>query len=178
MGKTPQYTKDAVNKYRSKYDFIQIRFDKNLNIKERLSGKGNINDYICGLILSDLESDKNANQDAQETQISQELAADDNSCIEQETSENEANAEDIFSGRVADNLAEWQAIFAAQKAAQDEKEKEIERAHEERRMLEGEQRAEEFREMMRRRRDNQLSVEDQEKEKIRQDTIARAMCEM
>lgn len=52
MGKTPEYTKKAVNNYRDKFDFIQVRFPK--GTRERLAGKGNINDYICGLVLSDL----------------------------------------------------------------------------------------------------------------------------
>lgn len=54
MGKTPEYTKRAVNNYRQNYDFIQIRFDKKEKIREKLADKGNINDYICGLILADL----------------------------------------------------------------------------------------------------------------------------
>lgn len=52
MGKTPEYTKKAVNNYRDKFDFIQVRFPK--GTRERLADKGNINDYICGLVLSDL----------------------------------------------------------------------------------------------------------------------------
>ncbi len=52
MGKTPEYTKKAVNNYRNKFDFIQVRFPK--GTKEKLEEKGNINDYICGLVLSDL----------------------------------------------------------------------------------------------------------------------------
>lgn len=52
MGKTPEYTKKAVNNYRDKFDFIQVRFPK--GTRERLEGKGNVNDYICGLVLSNL----------------------------------------------------------------------------------------------------------------------------
>lgn len=52
MGKTPEYTKKAVNNYREKFDFIQVRFPK--GTRDRLAEKGNINDYICGLVLSDL----------------------------------------------------------------------------------------------------------------------------
>jgi hypothetical protein len=58
MGKIPEYTKKAINNYRDKFDFIQVRFPK--GTRERMSGKGNINDYICGLVLDDLgrESDE------------------------------------------------------------------------------------------------------------------------
>lgn len=52
MGKTPEYTKKAVNNYRDKFDFIQVRFPK--GTRERLADKGNINDYISGLVLADL----------------------------------------------------------------------------------------------------------------------------
>lgn len=54
MAKTPDYVKRAVNNYRDKFDFIQVRLPK--GTKERLADKGNVNDYICGLILNDLES--------------------------------------------------------------------------------------------------------------------------
>lgn len=56
MGKTPEYTKKAVNNYRDKFDFIQVRFPK--GTRERLSDKGNINDYICSLVLADLEGEQ------------------------------------------------------------------------------------------------------------------------
>ena len=52
MGKTPEYTKKAVNNYRDKFDFIQVRFPK--GTRERLERKGNINNYICSLVLCDL----------------------------------------------------------------------------------------------------------------------------
>ncbi len=54
MSKTPEYTKKAVNNYRQKFDLIQIRLPK--GTKERLQDKGNINEYICGLVLADLDS--------------------------------------------------------------------------------------------------------------------------
>ena len=56
MGKTPEYTKKAVNNYREKFDFIQVRFPK--GTRERLEGKGNINEYICNLVLSDLRREQ------------------------------------------------------------------------------------------------------------------------
>lgn len=62
MRKTPSYVKKAVNNYRQNYDFIQVRFSKDLNIREKLADKGNINDYICGLIFADLENEKELEQ--------------------------------------------------------------------------------------------------------------------
>lgn len=106
-------------------------------------------------------------QAAQEPQISPKLSEDDNSCIEQETSENEANSE-------VERLAGIQALIDAKRAEEKAQEEKIQKMREERK----EQQAEEFREMMRKRRSGEPSEEDQEKEQIRQDTIARAMCEL
>lgn len=64
MGKTPEYTKKAVNNYRDKFDFIQVRFPK--GTRERLADKGNINDYICRLVLSDL-GEEAAKEEPQKT---------------------------------------------------------------------------------------------------------------
>lgn len=54
MAKTPEYTKKAVDNYRSKFDFVQIRLPK--GTKEKLKDKGNINDYINSLIMQDLNN--------------------------------------------------------------------------------------------------------------------------
>jgi hypothetical protein len=53
MGKTPEYTKKAVDNYRSKFDFVQIRLPKGM--KEELRSKGSINDYILNLIKVDID---------------------------------------------------------------------------------------------------------------------------
>lgn len=52
MGKTPEYTKKAINNYREKFDFIQVRFPK--GTKERLKDVGNINNYIVKCVLDAL----------------------------------------------------------------------------------------------------------------------------
>lgn len=56
MGKTPEYTKKAINNYRDKFDFIQIRFPK--GTKERLQSAdvGNINDYVVKCVIDKLNS--------------------------------------------------------------------------------------------------------------------------
>ncbi len=55
MGKTPDYVKSAIENYRKRYDFLQIRFPK--GTVERLREKyGNaVNSYISGLVLADME---------------------------------------------------------------------------------------------------------------------------
>lgn len=53
MGKTPEYTKKAINNYREKFDFIQVRFPK--GTKERLKDVGNINNYIVKCVLDALD---------------------------------------------------------------------------------------------------------------------------
>ena len=54
MGKTPEYTKKAINNYREKFDFIQVRFPK--GTKERLKDVGNINNYIVKCVLNSLDA--------------------------------------------------------------------------------------------------------------------------
>lgn len=62
MPKTPEYTKRAVNNYRQKFDFIQVRFPK--GTREKLMGKGNINNYIVECVLNSLDGAENAETDA------------------------------------------------------------------------------------------------------------------
>lgn len=54
MTQTPEYTRRAINNYRDKFDFIHVRFPK--GTRERLEGKGNINDYIVKCVLDSLEN--------------------------------------------------------------------------------------------------------------------------
>lgn len=52
---TPQYTKDAINRYNAKFDRIAVNLPK--GTKERIkktTGKS-CNAYICDLVLEDLE---------------------------------------------------------------------------------------------------------------------------
>lgn len=58
MGKTPEYTKKAINNYREKFDFIQVRFPK--GTKERLKDVGNINNYIVKCVLDALDASQDA----------------------------------------------------------------------------------------------------------------------
>ncbi|EGN31197.1 MULTISPECIES: hypothetical protein [Mediterraneibacter] len=56
MGETPSYTKNAVKKYRSKFDIVQVRFPK--GTREKMSNIENINDYIVKCVLDSLEDEK------------------------------------------------------------------------------------------------------------------------
>ena len=58
MGKTPEYTKKAINNYREKFDFIQVRFPK--GTKGRLKDVGNINNYIVKCVLDALDASQDA----------------------------------------------------------------------------------------------------------------------
>lgn len=54
MGKTPEYTKNAINKYNSKFDRIAVNLP--IGTKDRikeLTGKS-CNAYISALVLADL----------------------------------------------------------------------------------------------------------------------------
>lgn len=54
MGKTPEYTKKAINNYRDKFDFIQIRFPKGTRQRLEATEIGNINDYVVDCVLKSL----------------------------------------------------------------------------------------------------------------------------
>lgn len=54
MGKTPEYTKKAINNYRDKFDFIQIRFPKGTRKRLEAAEIGNINDYVVDCVLKSL----------------------------------------------------------------------------------------------------------------------------
>lgn len=58
MPKTPEYTKRAVNNYREKFDFIQVRFPK--GTKEKLEEVGDKNSFIVNCVLSALDKSENA----------------------------------------------------------------------------------------------------------------------
>ena len=54
--KTPEYTKKAVNKYRDKFDLVQVRFEKDYKtVIQDAIGDMSINDYIVGLVKKDIE---------------------------------------------------------------------------------------------------------------------------
>ena len=53
---TPEYTKRAVNKYRDKFDLVQVRFEKDYKtVIQDTIGNISINDYIVGLVKKDIE---------------------------------------------------------------------------------------------------------------------------
>ena len=57
MAKTPEYTKNAIDTYRNKFDMLQIRLPKETKLKERIKeayGK-DLNSKIIELLESDLE---------------------------------------------------------------------------------------------------------------------------
>lgn len=88
MSKTPEYTKRAVKNYRDKFDFIQIRFPK--GTRERLAEKGNINDYICGLVMADLgeqEESKAPGSGQKSTELQQDLEQSESSLFPEDKGE-------------------------------------------------------------------------------------------
>lgn len=60
MGKTPEYTKRAINNYREKFKMVQIRIDKNYypEIEKQYikSGFNTFSDYVLSLIAQDMNS--------------------------------------------------------------------------------------------------------------------------
>ena len=55
MTPTPEYTKRAVNNYRSKFDVIQLRMPKGTRARIEAKTKETMNAYVNRLISEDLE---------------------------------------------------------------------------------------------------------------------------
>lgn len=53
MGKVPIYTKRAIDKYRKKHYFMQVRFDRSM--KERLEVAGLTAAAVADLVIKELE---------------------------------------------------------------------------------------------------------------------------
>ena len=58
MGKIPEYTKRAIDNYRKKHYFMQLRFDR--DIKERLELAGLTAAEVAVLVLDELERRENS----------------------------------------------------------------------------------------------------------------------
>lgn len=85
MGKTPEYTKKAINNYRDKFDFIQIRFPKGTRQRLEAAEIGNINDYVVDCVLKSLGDIPAETEEIQDSTPDTEAA--DIAPVEPETSE-------------------------------------------------------------------------------------------
>ena len=56
MSKTPDYTKKAINTYRSKFDLVQIRLPKGTKEKIQATGAKSVNDYIVSCVIATLNN--------------------------------------------------------------------------------------------------------------------------
>jgi hypothetical protein len=74
MGKTPEYTKKAINNYRDKFDFIQIRFPKGTRKRLEAAEIGNINDYVVDCVLKSLGDIPAETEEMQDTTPNTEAA--------------------------------------------------------------------------------------------------------
>ena len=74
MGKTPEYTKKAINNYRDKFDFIQIRFPKGTRQRLEAAEIGNINDYVVDCVLKSLGDIPAETEEMQDTTPNTEAA--------------------------------------------------------------------------------------------------------
>lgn len=64
---TPEYTKRAVNKYRDKFDLVQVRFEKDYKtVIQNEIGDISINDYIVGLVKKDIEKRQRKKEKSEE----------------------------------------------------------------------------------------------------------------
>lgn len=172
--KTPNYTRKAIDSYRNKFDFVQVRFPKGTKerIEKLVGGEKNLNDYIVPLILADLERmEESAPESAQE-------AGTVNNAIEPEKPaekprkkpKRETSAPE--EGKTnAERLAEIQALIDAKKTEQDRKAEELKQQKAER---EKQERAEMVNQFLEHLKNGAEPQEDPDKAAARDESITRA----
>lgn len=152
MGKTPDYVKKAVNKYRDNFDIIQIRFPKGTKDRIIASGAKNVNDYVVRCVLDALSSDG----------VSSEIGEPEQPIEPEAEPQSETLCEDN-----TDHLLELQAAIEAKKAAQDKAAEDAQRAEEERIEREKAENVAEIMAIAERLRNGEEPKEDPEKEQLR-----------
>ena len=163
MGKTPEYTKKAINNYRDKFDFIQIRFPKGTRQRLEAAEIGNINDYVVDCVLKslgDIPAETEEIQDSTPDTEAAEIAP-----VEPETPEN---------GLKPLTIGDIQAMLDNRKADEIRREKERQERKEQeeqerRKLLANPEYAATYAQLM--------AMETAEKEKKRAETLTRARLE-
>lgn len=177
MGKTPEYTKKAINNYRDKFDFIQIRFPKGTKERLKSADVGNINDYVVKCVLDKLNGAESAEiQDSTPDTEVAEIAA-----VEPETPEPtnplpdaETPVSTPENGLKPLTIEDIQAMFDRKRAdeikQEEERQQRKEQAEQERlKMLANPEYAATYAQLM--------ALETAEKEKKRAETLTRARLE-
>ena len=157
MGKTPDYVKKAVNKYRDNFDIIQIRFPKGTKDSIIASGAKNANDYVVKCVLDALSSDGISDKIIEPEQPTE---------PDQSEPGSEPSSETLF-GDNTDHLLKLQAAIEAKKSAQDKAAEYAQRADEERIEREKAEYVAEIMAIAERLRNGEEPKEDPEKEQAR-----------
>lgn len=172
MGKTPEYTKKAINNYRDKFDFIQIRFPKGTRQRLEAAEIGNINDYVVDCVLKslgDIPAETEEIQDSTPDTESAEITP-----VEPETPEPTnplPDAETTENGLKPLTIEDIQAMIDNRKADEIRREKERQERKEQeeqerRKLLANPEYAATYAQLM--------AMETAEKEKKRAETLTRA----
>lgn len=169
MGDVPDYVKNAINKYNSKFDRISVNLPKGTKERIKELTRKSCNAYISALVLSDLEAFENARnapkepeQDAQEEKAHGSPKAESKPAV-QKPKKKEKSPIDLLA---------LQAEFNARKAGQNRKNDELQKTKEENREQERQERQAEYLEIAERMRNGEEMQEDGEKERARQESIA------
>lgn len=157
MGKTPDYVKKAVNKYRDNFDIIQIRFPKGTKDRIIASGAKNVNDYVVKCVLDALSSDVISDKIIEPEQPTE---------PDQRETEVDPPAETLCEDNT-DYLLAMQAAIEAKKASQDKASEDAQRAEEERIEREKAENVAEIMAIAERPRNGDDPKEDPEKEQTR-----------
>lgn len=160
MASTPEYTRKAVDNYRKKFDVIQLRLPKGTKeIIDNKVGKANAHNFVVDCVLKALET----SQETQEEHASEPM--------EEVPQEQPKKPQTARREPTLEELQELQELINQKKAEQDRKSEEQQKRKEEQEQQEKEERKAELLEHLERIRNGEQIPEDEEKEKLRQESI-------
>lgn len=156
----PEYTKKAIERYRDKFDIVQVRLPK--GTRDRITAlEESANNYIVQAVIERLEADER--EGSKITQISDKSVQVKNIVFSAGKSRNSENKEPVdlyaIQAEIDRRRAEEQAKREAEQKAEEERKRLIEK---------------EYINMVEAPRAGNSTEEDQEKERIRRENIARA----
>lgn len=160
MASTPEYTRKAVDNYRKKFDVMQLRLPKGTKeVIDSKAGKANAHSFVVECVLKALETPQEAPTEPiteQAEEVPQEQPK------ELETAHRELTLEEL------------QELINQKKAEQDRKAEEQKKRKEEQEQQEKKERKVEILEHLERIRNGEQIPEDEEKEKLRQESLLKA----
>lgn len=172
----PQYIKDAQNNYNAKFDIIQLKLPQGTKDRIRaIIGKdGSMTAYCKQSVLIVLEIDEDLRKEAPEETAKQSQTEPIPEPAEEVPQEQPKEPEKAYREPTLEEMQALQALIDAKKAEQDRRAEELRQQKEEQERQEQEERQAELMEHLERIRNGEALEEDEEKEKLRQESLLKA----